>query len=74
MTARVDKVEALIAAALSGMDVELQDSTADEMFSASLTLTLRMVKTVLSHGADPARVRGSIQQILMHCVDAGQVH
>jgi len=71
--ARVYKVEELIESALKGMEPALVSATAEELVSASLTLSLRAIKTHLQMSPDSrTRMREAVGTLLMACADEGR--
>ena len=72
MMARERVVRALMSQVSSTVaDACLSDRsvTADEIFSAYLTLARNVVIVARKKGADMNRIRGVVESILMECVD-----
>lgn len=60
---RPEVVDKLATALLDTLLQGAENTTADEMFSASLTLVNRMVEVLLRLGADPDEMRAGLNQI-----------
>lgn len=61
---RPEVVDQLARALLDTLMSDLtQEPTADEMFSASLTLVNRMVEVILRLGGDPNAMRAGLNQV-----------
>ncbi len=66
---RPEKVNEMVDAMLDALRLEddAEDATADEVFSASMTLSLRTVHSLLKMGASPDRLRMAIERLLAAC-------
>lgn len=65
---RLDVVDTLVAAMLAGGDVvaKLTDANSNEVYSAGITLVLRMVNIAADSGADLGGMRRGIVEVLKH--------
>lgn len=67
---RLEVVDALVNAmfdAAADSAGVIGDSTASEVVSAALTVTLRMVKASIARGADPDAIRRGVDCIYLAC-------
>jgi hypothetical protein len=64
-----ERVILMVDGALEALTLHAEDATANEVFSACLTIGLRGVQGAIALGGDPARIRDSVQQLLLACPD-----
>lgn len=50
------------------------DTTADELMSAYVTITRNVLRVAGTAGADPARLRAIVERLLLETGDAGTQH
>jgi hypothetical protein len=60
-------VDELVRSAIEAM--EFVEASADEVFSATMTLALRTVKAGIAMGADPRNMQKAVEVLLMACAD-----
>lgn len=68
-TPRADVILALVDAARAGMVPLAEDATADEVYSACLSLALSAIVSCMAMGANPVQLRQSVEVLLMHCAE-----
>lgn len=74
MTPRPDQVMKLVNAMLTAVTREAGGTTADEVFSAVMTLMAQMMQVALAHGADPAALQRSIEKLWTRTADPRKVN
>lgn len=69
---RVDKVNALVDAALAGMLPLSEGTSTGEVASACFTLALRAIRICKRQGTPDAALRQAAEQLLMECASTEQ--
>lgn len=71
MSARESQVQKLVDAMMAGADPLFNESTSDEMLSASMTLTLRLIKVCIAMGGNVPGIRSALYRLLLECPEEG---